>query len=636
MNVRSTPRLAMLTAAALLGSACGGSSSNDPPVPPSAPVVVSFTASPPAVSPGGVATLSWSVTGATSLTVDQGVGTVTGTSVQVRPTESTVYTLTATNGTGSTPSSPITVTVAVGPSVLEAACSGTGCGASSGTQYSGSGIGIWRYHNTTTEPVTIAVGIEIGGSADAAELESILLFSNGSDVPTTLPEPLETPVDAMLRAALRSDADRAREARNRAQWQMTERNLETYRAFQDMVRDGALAATREEAATPPVTPPVAVGDTRAWLDMVYSPPAARPVPSTARRVCDLPSVNRKAAFWVADESWNATVTSADLDVFERMVCGEGRGYDQLVTMIGDAWGDTVNSYPFHFIQDAPVLQDVHIVFADLRNANLGGYFWQCNNFRKGYAPTNCPDTNEALVVFVNSAPPFNRDWSASTILHELTHLVNFYQRSLRTGSPYDTWLEEMSAMMTEDIIVPAVAPGGLKASIPIFVEAYVKDGAGVSLMNWDGGNSYDLGAAFGAFLSRRFGTAIYSGMKTCPREWGRTSYACLNELIVANEGEGLADEFARMGATIYGLFPATGAPEGYGLPAVQSGDYELTAIDVSAYADRMPPVATPLGQDFKATTQAYALDYLPPGSTPYYRTGVVVPANTTLMVVIKP
>jgi hypothetical protein len=50
----------------------------------------------------------------------------------------------------------------------------------------------------------------------------------------------------------------------------------------------------------------------------------------------------------------------------------------------------------------------------------------------------------------------------------------------------------------------------------------------------------------------------------------------------------------------------------------------------------MPPVASPLGDVFQATTQAYALDTVPPGSTPYHRPGVVVPANTTLMVVIKP
>jgi len=632
MSVCSIPRLALLAATALLASACGGSST-DPQAPP---VIASFTASPGTVSPGGATTLSWNVAGATLLAIDQEVGEVTGTSVQVNPIATTVYTLTATNASGSTPSSPVTVTVAVGPSVLEVACAGDGCGAQSESRYSGIGIGIWRYRNATAEPKTIDVGIEIGTSGVTAELQPVLLFSNGSESASTLPAPLETPEVEMLRAALRSDADLEREARGREHWRTTERNLETFREFQAMVRDGALTGTGLELPPMAATPPVVVGDTRNWLDMTDKPLAARPVAATAQRVCDLPSANRKAAFWVADDMWDVNVKAADLEVFERMVCGAGRGYDRLVTMIGDAWGDAARLLPYQLIQDMPSRLDVHIVIADLRNANLGGYFWQCNNFRKDYRPQNCPDSNEALVVFVNAAPKFDQSWAASTILHELTHLVNFYQRSIRIDSPYDTWLEEMSAMMTEDIIVPAVAADGFSPSVPIFVGDYVKNGGGVSLMNWDGGNSYNLGATFGAFLSRRFGTAIYTGMKSCPRAWPSTSYSCLERLITASGGTSLPDEFARMGASVYGLFPATGAPGGYGIPERESGIYDLAAIDVSAYSDKMPLLASPLGDAFSATTQTYKVDTVPPGSTPYHRPGVVVPANTTLMVVIKP
>ena len=46
-------------------------------------------------------TLAWTAAGATSLSINQGVGTVTGTSVRVAPTSTLVYTLTATNGSGS-------------------------------------------------------------------------------------------------------------------------------------------------------------------------------------------------------------------------------------------------------------------------------------------------------------------------------------------------------------------------------------------------------------------------------------------------------------------------------------------------------------------------------------------------------
>ena len=53
----------------------------------------------PGIASGGTSTLAWSVTGATSLSINQGVGTVTGTA-RCRPAATTTYTLTATNAAG--------------------------------------------------------------------------------------------------------------------------------------------------------------------------------------------------------------------------------------------------------------------------------------------------------------------------------------------------------------------------------------------------------------------------------------------------------------------------------------------------------------------------------------------------------
>ncbi len=67
------------------------------------PKINSFIATPGNISLGGSSTLSWSTTNATSLSIDQGVGTVTGAtgSVSVSPATTTTYRLTATNGGGS-------------------------------------------------------------------------------------------------------------------------------------------------------------------------------------------------------------------------------------------------------------------------------------------------------------------------------------------------------------------------------------------------------------------------------------------------------------------------------------------------------------------------------------------------------
>jgi PKD repeat protein len=79
-----------------------------PTVPPS---IASFSASPSTVRSGEASTLSWSVTGATNLSVAPAIGDVTGTSsIVVAPAATTTYTLTATNAGGSDVES-VTVTV---------------------------------------------------------------------------------------------------------------------------------------------------------------------------------------------------------------------------------------------------------------------------------------------------------------------------------------------------------------------------------------------------------------------------------------------------------------------------------------------------------------------------------------------
>jgi len=65
------------------------------------PLISSFTAQPSTVAPGASTRLSWTVSGANSISLS-GVGAVTGTSVMVSPAASTVYVLTATNNTSST------------------------------------------------------------------------------------------------------------------------------------------------------------------------------------------------------------------------------------------------------------------------------------------------------------------------------------------------------------------------------------------------------------------------------------------------------------------------------------------------------------------------------------------------------
>ncbi len=88
------------------------------------PVISAFTATPASIAAGASSTLAWTVTGATTLSIDQGIGAVTGTSRSVTPASTTTYTLTATNASGSA-TRAVTVTVAA-PQVVVTGVSATG------------------------------------------------------------------------------------------------------------------------------------------------------------------------------------------------------------------------------------------------------------------------------------------------------------------------------------------------------------------------------------------------------------------------------------------------------------------------------------------------------------------------------
>jgi peptidoglycan-associated lipoprotein len=108
---------------ALLAAGCKKKAPPPPPPPPppveklapAAPTITEFVAEPSSIERGQSSTLRWSVTDATTVSIDQNIGTVPSSgSRRVFPTESTTYTLTAT-GEGGTRTATATVNVTAPP-----------------------------------------------------------------------------------------------------------------------------------------------------------------------------------------------------------------------------------------------------------------------------------------------------------------------------------------------------------------------------------------------------------------------------------------------------------------------------------------------------------------------------------------
>lgn len=570
----------------------------------------------------------------------------TGEKVALTVTPLSGYATTSVTGCGGTLSgttyttAPITGTCAISASfklvtiagALAADCVGSNCAAVNATTYAGSGIGVWRYTNTST---TLPATLNIALSGVSAGNSVTLLFSNGGK--TTAPSLPSTGVAASASASLSplefaQDDDSAPteeivDPRDAAHWKILESNrnlIATLRA----TRQNAVGTDMETgfAAPPMLAEAPALGSQKTWKDAAFG--AATDYTTSVRATCSASS-GRVIVFWVDDQAWSAgKVTSSIIDKFKSAYCGTTGGYERLVKLYGEPWGS--HSYS-NLISDSPTLQDLNVVMVP-STESYAGYFWGVNAFKDN------SKSNTALVFFINSSqfsgdntPSSTTNFYIGTLVHEMTHMVNYYQREIRRSASHDTWLEETSAMMSEDIITPALT--GYNKIETDRMPTYLRAGGDVSYINWPelSGNHYAIGGSFAAFMNRRYGLSFFKALQTCSSD----SYGCVDSFINLNGGGGFASEFARMGASMFSLLPGSGLPSQYGFPARTDGDYTLGAINVSSYASRRPSAGPTLGSGYRATSQTFVAETVGSGKTTYVRNEVLVPAGTSLTVIVK-
>lgn len=400
-------------------------------------------------------------------------------------------------------------------------------------------------------------------------------------------------------------------------------NKETVRLLKASPRNSVPAA--QNMVTPTEAPP-AVGAARNWLESGFSNSSYA---TTNKYVCVLPT-GRNVVFWKANS--DTQLTDGILSQFVAAVCGVGKGFDKLTGLIGDAWGS--HAYAGQLIQDTSnAKQDINIVFLEASTSSKwAGYFWSRNNILS--TVTGFSNSNQALVFFVNTngiADDVN--FYISTLIHEAKHMIGFYQEAIVRGKSVDTWYEESSAMMAEDIVGDAIT--GVNKIAQYRIPYYISTGGNVSLNNWPELSSahYAMGGAFGAFLNRRYGTSLFTqSVSGCSSGMAQnSSYACLDTLIKAAGGSGIADEFSRMGASVFSSAPATGLPAGHGYPQVISNGYTLSAIDLSAQA----PYASAAMSAYTSMTQSQLRQTMGPNASLFKRNNVKVPGNTSLYLVIQ-
>ncbi|NDI85887.1 PKD domain-containing protein [Undibacterium crateris] len=563
--------------------------------------------------------------------------TATGTSVSHTYTSAGMYNVrvVVTNSKGlSSSTTKLYPVVQQVSNPLAVGCSGTGCAATGATSYAGSGIGIWQYKNAGATDAVADFSI----SGVKAGQVATLVFTNPDDklslakasagaIPVA---PLQTqlaPTSLTLAAHdEHADHDSAHSLMRFKNQELLKLQRANPVALNPVVR----------AENVPSVKPVVIGDTRVWVDTFNS---ASPVSYNLKvsQICKL-KTGRNAVFW-ADPTGGAT--ASDILALANTFClnsGAGSGgFDQLTDAMGDAYG--TKSFN-NTISDANGLLDINVVLPNVpASTGWGGYFWGGNNYLKT-AFTSTKNSNEALVFFVNGPEVTkNLNYYKSTLMHEAVHMINFYQRFFVRDTDHDTWLEETTAMMGEDILAKTIFTGGFNKMTSVRIPDYLKTGGGVSYVNWPdlSSDNYAFGGAFGAFLNRKYGASLFKNLVTsCNDGSGAgkvTSYSCLNTLILNAGGFGVADELTKFGASIWSNLPATSLPAGYGFPQ-RTVDGNFDAVDVLAMSKTVS-IKPRAFANMAPTTHYFAQETIAAGKTTFAKSNMIVPVGATLHVVIR-
>ncbi|TJZ73843.1 M30 family zinc metallopeptidase [Chitiniphilus eburneus] len=512
-------------------------------------------------------------------------------------------------------------------------CSGADCGASGADSYTGSGIGLWRYTNATRAQANVP--ISISGLTDQSSIT--LIYTNQSGTSVAFPR---VALQANAAQPARSMTATADTAQRLNQIPGMVRNFDA-RARLRSPQPHAPAARRALAAPRPA----AVNDQRNWFISESDNTISSRTATLQRKVTA--DDGRVINIWVENSEYgNARFSAAKVEEFaQRFAIGSQSVYSLVTGLAGQPWG--AHAFPDSLIGPN---QELDIVFVNFDNNQrpygMIGYFWSNNNFFRDPADPYLASSNESLSFYMDTETVYlaqgeeGMQVQLSTLGHELTHMINFYQRGvlmtdLNSNTYYDfeTYLEETTALMTEDIIGLNLDPSYNSLRDDSFSDWLYSGLNNCSYPDWNGQPnttcfSYSLAASFGGYLLRQYGVDFYKALLR--NKSSTNSQDVLDNAIRQAGGPGYTEALRRWG-TMVALLPATGVPQGFGMPQRVEYGFTLPAINGPDYGYAVKwPTTLP------TTLAPYAMFPLRrAASNGVYQEVVPVPINTSLTVVVR-
>ncbi|MEW9581829.1 hemagglutinin [Paraburkholderia sp. DGU8] len=532
------------------------------------------------------------------------------------------------NLVSSTP--PVTLTPAA-DGKLHAAC--TSCGATGDSTYAGSGVGLWQALNASTQANTVNVSI-----AGTSGRNVTLVFTNEGGNQAILPVPIDTSVSTpsadMVTATLK-DLLASRISEDPNMQAVREFNSTGWKALAQ--QNAALAASRSADVVSKVQRAAItynIGDLRDfWL-------ADGTLRHMALQAIGTTTDGSKVNIWVETAEYGAgKITPTIVDTLLRNYAGTGGVYDMVTGIGGPLWGA---------VSAAGMIgasQPIDLVVAnfnhDLRPYGTVGYFWALNNFvNQGTGST--AHSNADLSLYLDSetlylAGTAGMKTMQTVMAHESTHMQNFYRRDMLMGMQYtyDTWLEEMSAMMMEDWVSFNIDPtyNSVRDDRLVSYLTYNNHGSYTcGLTTWDAGDvtcdSYTTNGSFGGFLNRQLGLGFYKNLLNDRN--ATASIDILNDAIrQARADSSVAQELRHFTVAAAAQLPLAANFAQYSFASRVEGGFTLPFIDPSKMA-RALPSASPgvlLGYASFAAARSHV------AST--YQETVTLPPGVTLSVIVQ-
>jgi len=464
-------------------------------------------------------------------------------------------------------------------SLVSPACEG--CGAVSANEYSGPGLGVWIHRNAGA--VDMDVPVYITGVAGRGVS---LVFTRDS--------------------------------------QMGAAEVAPAAALGGLRAHGLSSSPRALTAAPVAAP--GPGDLRIWRHNDDSDRATRL--AGYRLAADGTRVN----VWVEEgQAGNAKVSDAVVESLLSAYASPGAIHDSLTALGGPLWGTHV--FTGGMLPGGPWPLDIVLLDFKVSGKQPKAYFWGRNNYLRAVVP----DSNEALAVFLDAPGTYTTArgliWARSNLAHEMLHLQNFYRRNVLTEGRdiYPDWLEEMTAMVFEDIVAGRLGDGynSLRdGRLPAYL-------AGNDNCPWlDFGattacDSYATTGLFGAFLLRQFGVSWFVDVL---HRSGSDGIKVVEAAMRAVNPKGdFASAFRRFAVSASALVVSATAPADYGFPARTDSAWAVSPIeprDMARY--QVIPAALPsvIGAFGSSVLKRQPIQGV-------YSDLVRVPAGVTLSVVVE-